>query len=126
MALRMTEVVEYALERSLQSTASNASSSAPSSGGGGENKSSGGGFFGWIGGGGGSKGSAEKGKTEELSKDKKEIADKLLRLRVIMSPFKVRFALQLAEFGLTSAAASYVQQTLTVVKEVAALGEFRF
>lgn len=118
MALRMTEVLEHALEKSL--TASSSSSSVPSSDSGNADNKSGGGFFGWIGGGSG-KASSDKGKAEELSKDKKEIADKLLRLRVIMSPFKIRFALQLAEFGLTSAASSYVQQALSIVREVTAL-----
>jgi hypothetical protein len=122
LSLKMSELLEHALEKALNSGPSNSSSTSATSDK--SSSSSGGGLFGWFGGSGTKKTSStsDKEKESETNRQKKELQDKLLKIRVILAPYKVRYALQLADYGLMSGAVSYINQALSVVKEVNIIG----
>jgi hypothetical protein len=51
------------------------------------------------------------------------LQEKLLRYRMLLCPFKVRLAMQLADLGLTAQANTYIHQALALIKEVHSLGK---
>jgi hypothetical protein len=54
------------------------------------------------------------------------LQEKLLRYRMLLCPFKVRLAMQLADLGLTAQANTYIHQALALIKEVHSLGKHAF
>lgn len=122
-ALRMSELLELGLDRAVRG--GDRDKSAPSSSGGG-----GGGLFGFFGSSSGKASAPASGSGDKKtnpstnpSGPSPQLQERLLRLRMLLGPFKLRLALQLADMGLLAEAAAYVTGALSLVREVNAIGE---
>jgi hypothetical protein len=126
-ALRMSELLELGLDRAVRG--GDRDKSAPSSSGGG---GGGGGLFGFFGSSSGKASAPASGSGDKKtnpsanpSSPSPQLQERLLRLRMLLGPFKLRLALQLADMGLLAEAAAYVAGALSLVREVNAIGEPR-
>ena len=114
-ALRMTEVLEFILAHP-DAAASSATSAAPSSSSGGSGFSS---LFNW-----GSSSSSKNNNTNNSNNSKQESSLLLSKVRAALCPLKLRFALLLADFGLTREAADYARAVRAIVHELDPPGEY--
>jgi hypothetical protein len=109
-ALRMSEIFERSLSLTPISTSPEEKEK--------QSASAKGGLFGWF----QSNNKTQSTASAAASETTKVVDEKMVKLAAVLCPYKVRFAMTLADMGLVKEASSYIRSALQLVQEVGIAG----